>query len=103
MISGDQAVPTSVEAVPTFGKSSAVTDELERIKQRVRMICPSDAAVTFEFDSKLRINIDVRDFEDVTRIETLLPGLCGGIFSHLERGSVDNHPFFHRLTAIVAR
>jgi hypothetical protein len=36
-------------------------------------------------------------------LELLLPTLCGGIFPNVQRRLVDNHPFLHRLTALVAR
>jgi hypothetical protein len=51
----------------------------------------------------LQLHIDVRNLEDVSRLEVVLPSLCGGIFSNLQRGLVDNHPFLHRLTALVDR
>ena len=91
-----------VEQMPA-ARSTIVSDELNRIQGAVLSVCPTDSDVTFEFDGKLRINIDVRQLDDVARIETLLPTLCGGIFSDMQRGLVDNRPFFHRVTALVAR
>jgi hypothetical protein len=33
----------------------------------------------------------------------MLPSLFGGIFSDVQRGLVDNHSFFHRVSALVTR
>ncbi len=103
MSEGQTSADPNVEQMPAPAKSAIVSDELNRIAGAVRAIAPRDAAISFEFSRKLEINIDVRTLEDVARLETLLPTLCGGIFSRVERGPVDNHPFLHRLTALVDR
>jgi hypothetical protein len=41
--------------------------------------------------------------ENLARLETLLPTACNGLFSKIQRGLVDNHPFLHRLSAEVRR
>lgn len=92
-----------VEAIPP-ARSTFVSDELNRIGAAIEAVLPGDAEVGFAFaDGKLEVNIDIRELEDLVRIEGMLPGLCGGIFSNVQRGLVDNRPFFHRLTARVAR
>lgn len=114
----DSEMPRSVppEAVPVRGSadrpssarsgpepSTIVSEELGRIRSAVQALSPADAAIGFEYDGRLRINIDVRSLEDVARLETLLPGVCEGLFSNMRRGLVEHHPFLHRLTATVAR
>lgn len=92
-----------VEAMPP-AQSTFVSDELNRIAAAIEAVLPRDAEVGFEFaDGKLEVNIDIRELEDLVRVEGMLPGLCGGIFSKIQRGLVENRPFFHRLTAHVAR
>ena len=103
MSEGEAAAMATVEQMPAPAKSTVVSDELNRIIGAVRSICPTDAVISFEYDGKLQINIDIRKLEDLARVEGMLPSLCGGIFSHLQRGIVDNRPFFHRLTAYVDR
>jgi hypothetical protein len=92
-----------VQHLPGPAKSSAVSDELARIRDAVGAVLPRDAHIFFHFDTRLQLHIDVRNLEDVSRLEVVLPSLCGGIFSNLQRGLVDNHPFLHRLTALVDR
>jgi hypothetical protein len=103
MSEGEAAATANVEPIGLPERSTIVTDELNRIGAAVRTICPDAAAIGFEFDGKLRINIDLRRLEDVARLEVVLPTLCGGAFSAIQRGLVDNHPFLHRLTALVDR
>jgi hypothetical protein len=80
-----------------------LSDELGKLVGELRTHAPGDAAVMLVFDGRLHINIDVRNLDDVARLEFLLPTLCGGVFSNVQRGLVDNRPFLHRLTALVAR
>lgn len=103
MSEGEAAAQASVERMPAPARSKAVTDELVRIRAAVQAICPDGTIIGFEFENRLQINIDLRRLEDLSRLETLLPSLCGGIFSNLQRGLVDNRPFLHRLTADVDR
>ena len=103
MTDGGAASESRVEQMPAPARSTMISDELNRICGAVRAMCPNDTEIGFEFDGKLQINIDLRKLEDLARVEALLPTLCGGIFSNIQRGLVDNRPFFHRLTAEVAR
>jgi hypothetical protein len=100
---GEAAAEAVVEQMPAPARSTFVSDELNRIAEAVRAICPDDAHISFEFERRLQINVDIRKLEDLARVEMLLPSLCGGIFSNVQRGLVDNRPFLHRLIAIVAR
>jgi hypothetical protein len=102
-IGAEAAANPVVEPISAASKSAIVSDELNRITTAVTAIAPQDADITFEFNGKLRINIDIRKLEDLAKMETQLPGVCGGIFSNMQRGLVEHHPFFHRLTALVDR
>jgi hypothetical protein len=95
--------PSNVRTLPLPAGATDLSDELSKLVGELRTHAPADAAVTLVFDGRLHIHIDVRNLDDVARLEFLLPNLCGGIFSNVRRGLVDNHPFLHRLTALVAR
>lgn len=101
----DQTAETSsnVAPLPTPAKTTIISDELRVLMEALQSASPRDAKITFDYDGKLHVHIDVRDLEDVARLEVVLPTLCGKIFSNFRRGSVDNHPFLHRLTASVER
>jgi hypothetical protein len=95
--------PSNVRTLPLPAEATDLSDELGKLVAELRSHAPADAAITLVFDGRLHINIDVRSLDEVARLEFLLPTLCGGIFSNVQRGLVDNHPFLHRLTALVAR
>ncbi len=78
-----------------------VTGELIRLRTAVQSVVPSDTRISFHFDDRLHINLDVRDLGDLARAETLLPLIADGIFSNLRRSIADHHSFRHRLTAEV--
>ena len=103
MIEAKGTNQADVDRLPIPARSSVISDELARLSGAVQAICPPDAKITFDFNGTLHLHIDVRHLEDVARLEILLPTLCGSIFSNLRRGPVDNHPFQHRLTALVDR
>ena len=103
MIDPKAATPIDVEQLPTPAKSTVISDGLARLLGAVQAVSPRDAKVAFDYNGTLHLHIDVRHLEDVARLEILLPTLCGGIFSNFRRGPVENHPFQHRLTALVDR
>ena len=80
-----------------------VTEELTGLRTAVQAIVPGDTAISFHFDERRLIHIDVRDLRDLARAETLLPTIEGGIFSNLRRTLADHHSFRHRLTADVVK
>ena len=101
-----EIVTASQNVEPIFGSgdSTPVTDELQRLSAMIAPLCPGDSVIRFDFDCRLlRLHVDVRRFEEMTTLEALLPTICGGIFSDVQRGVADKHSFFHRLTAIVRR
>lgn len=82
---------------------ASITGELGKIRSSLLAACPRDSIVRFQFERDLRVQIDVRHYEDVAAIEALLPTLCGGIFSQVQRGKATGHSFFHRVSALVDR
>ena len=66
------------------------------------MYAPPDAMISFDFDGRLHVHIDVRKREDIAMIEEVLPPLGMGLFHGLKRSATPNRPFFHRISALVA-
>lgn len=97
---------TSIGTVEPFRgptPSTAVSDELNRILTLLRDACPENSHVSFDFDGRLHVHIDVRKREDVTIVEMILSKLGAGLFYGISRSGTPHHPFFHRVSAIVAR
>lgn len=93
----------SADVQPIRGSppTTPVSDELARLTSVLRNHCPADAVIIFEYNGALHLHVDVRQFEDVTKMEALLPSLCGGIFQQVQRGLAAHHSFFHRISALV--
>lgn len=99
----ENAVPKpSVERLPDQ-RSTLVTDELNKILDMVKGACPDSAIVSFDFDGRLHVHVDLHNFEDLLKVEGMLPILGGGMFHDLTRGETPHRPFHHRLSAIVER
>lgn len=94
---------SSVEPFPHSVQSTMVSDELNRILTLLRDACPTGALISFDFDGKLHVHIDVRKREEVTAVETVLPMIGLGLFQNLTRGATPHHPFFHRISAQINR
>lgn len=92
----------SVERLPDQ-RSTMVTDELNKILDMVKGACPDSAIVSFDFDGRLHVHVDLHNFEDLLKVEGMLPFLGGGMFHDLTRGETPHRPFHHRLSAIVDR
>jgi hypothetical protein len=92
----------TVEEFP-HSHNSRVTDELNRIMGLLRVICPQDAQISFNFEGRLQVHIDVRKREELYVVEAVLPTLEAGLFHSLSRGRTPHHPFFQRLSAVVRR
>lgn len=69
----------------------------------LKAACPEQATISFDFDGRLHVHIDVHHLEDLLKVEAMLPVLGAGIFHDLTRGDTPHHPFSHRLSAIVDR
>jgi hypothetical protein len=83
-------------------RPTPVTDELNRIVALLREALPGDVAVSFSFDGKLLVHIDLPRREDVISIEALLPKLDGGLFHNLSRSATPHRRFSHRVSALVS-
>ena len=92
----------TVETLP-FLTNTRVTDELNRILEVLRGVCPRDAQISFHFEGRLQVHIDMRKSEELYVLEATLPHLESGLFHSLTRGKTPHHPFFQRLSAQVHR
>jgi len=63
--------------------------------------CPPETKVSFQFDGRLHVMIDVRSLEDVLKLEIILPGFGAGMFHDVQRAQAPHHGFGHRVTALV--
>jgi hypothetical protein len=93
----------NVERISVPPKTTPVADELAKLTGLLREVCPSDAAIGFQYDGRLHLHIHLRRSEDVTKLEAILPTMCGGFFHDVHRGQVGRHSFLHRVGALVAR
>jgi hypothetical protein len=80
---------------------SPVRDELSRIMGLLHHACPPESYVSFTFDGRLQVHIDVRKREHVTLVQTALPRLNAGLFHSINIGGTPRHPFYHRVSALV--
>lgn len=92
---------SSIEHLPNQARPKIVSDEMNRILSSLRGACPESAEISFDFDGKLYVHIDMRNLEDLTLTESILPKLCLGIFHDIHRGSAPHRSFFHRVSAQV--
>jgi len=93
-----------VEPFPETARSTPVSGELGRILDILEEAFPDASKVTFEFDGRLHVHIDLRAREQLGIVEERLPYLGGGrLFSDLRRGKTPNHAFLQRISALVAR
>jgi hypothetical protein len=81
--------------------SAAISDELTRITTLIRSALPDAAGVSFSFDGRLQVHVDVRNREEVTLAELILPSLESDLLQGMSRGRTPGHPFHHRITASV--
>lgn len=99
----ENAAANSVERLPSHPRQCVVSEELNRLIESVRNVCPQDATISFLFDGKLHLVIDVHTLEDVLAIELTLPKLGAGMFHDIQRGTTPHNAFLHRITALVDR
>lgn len=92
-----------VESIAVQPQPATVTEELGKLTGILREFCSPEAVITFEYNGALRVHIDVREVEEVAKLEAILPSLCGGAFYDTQRGLAAHHSFFHRISARVAR
>ena len=103
MLDGQSSAYGSVERLPAASQSTIVTDELNRVLAILREALPKQSQISFDFDGRLHVHIDVRKREEVILIEAMLPTMGLGLFHSISNGETPHHPFFHRVSAIVVR
>lgn len=92
----------NVEPFPHSGGNASVSGQLEFILRQLRSEFPWAVSVSLSFDGFLHAHIDVRNLEELGEVETKLAVIGEGMFNKLTRGRVPNHPFLHRVSALVA-
>jgi len=94
-----------VDVVTADGQGNRVEPFPETARSTpVEEAFPDASKVTFEFDGRLHVHIDLRAREQLGIVEERLPYLGGGrLFSDLRRGKTPNHAFLQRISALVAR
>jgi len=109
---GDQMVTEKAEKIaggdslghlPSKPRPTVVSDELTKVMALVTEGLPGDTKVSFQFDGKLHVMIDVRTLEQVLAVEMTLPKLGAGMFHDIQRVQAPRHGFGHRVTALVDR
>jgi hypothetical protein len=82
-------------------RPQSVSDELNRITALLQSACPPETCISFSFDGRLQVHIDVRKREHVMFVEMILPNLEAGLFQQASVGGKPGHPFYHRVSAVV--
>lgn len=99
-----QESASSVEPFPELVQPRLVSDELNRIDRLLRGEFEFAARVSFEFNRRLLVHIDVRRREEANVVESRLVALGGGtLFSQVVCGNTPGHAFMHRISASVSR
>jgi hypothetical protein len=91
----------TVERFPGAFPATSVSDELGRIMAVLRGACPPETQISFSFDGRLQVHLDVRQREHVLFVEMMLPTLEAGRFDGITIGGKPGHPFHHRISANV--
>jgi hypothetical protein len=94
-------VASGGERFPASPGNRPVCDQLDRIVEMLRRACPPDTEITFSYDGRLQVHIDVRKREHVMYVEMVLPTLEPGLFDGVSLGGTPRHPFHHRVSALV--
>lgn len=78
-----------------------LNDQLAAILDDLRERIGEADEITLDFKGKLHVHLDVKKGEDLPLVEAKLTALGDGMFSQISRGSTPNHPFSHRVSALV--
>jgi hypothetical protein len=92
---------SELSAITNMPDIGLVCSELSRLKTMLLAELPFAREVSFEFDTALRVHIDVRSRDEVAQVEGILPMLGGGLFRDLRRAAKPRHPFMQRVSAVV--
>lgn len=93
----------NIEPFPLLGQMAGVSGQLNDILQDLRSELPWAVNVSLSFDGKLHAHVDVRNLEEMAEVECKFQEFGAGMFYQITRGRVPNHPFLHRVSALVAR
>lgn len=88
--------------MPPELEPKAISQELTRLTEQLRAEFPDAEKISFEFDGKLHLHIDVRDLEEAKVIHARLERLYGDLYSRYFVGNSPQHRFWHRVSAMVA-
>ena len=89
-----------VARIPVPKRKPSIVPALQILRDEVLAVCPPEATVSFRFDGKLYVDIDIRSMEHVTLVESFLPTLRAGGFHDIRRGRAPS-AFLHRIVAEV--
>lgn len=92
-----------VEPFPSAVNDRSLSEHLGQLRNMLKNEFPDAEGITLSFDGQLRAHIDIRKGEQLLFVETKLASMAGGIFQQINRGPAPQHPFLHRISAIVAR
>jgi hypothetical protein len=98
-----ETVSAGVDRLPSQPRALIVSEELAKVTAVVADACPSDARISFLYDGRLHLMIDVRTLEEVLAVEMILPKIGAGMFHDVARAQAPRHGFGHRVTALVDR
>lgn len=85
----------------TVTSTTPLNDQLSVILADLRDRIGEADDVTLDFKGKLHVHLDVKRGEDLPLVEAKLAELGDGMFSQISRGATPNHPFSHRVSALV--
>ena len=89
-----------ISHLPVRQRGAIITPALQELTEMLLHACPPETNVSYRYDGKLRVDIDVRGAEHAMIVERLLPTLRLGIFAEVRR-AISPSPFLLRITAEV--
>lgn len=83
--------------------ATPISVELESLRKTVEDASPPASIVSFYFDGRLHVAVDVHTYEEASEVEALLPSIGGGVFHDPSRGNTPGMSFRRRVSALVDR
>lgn len=96
----------AITSVAEFRQSMSarpISEELETLRKIVERASPPASIVSFYFDGRLHVAVDVHTYEEASEVETMLPAIGGGVFRDPSRGNTPGMSFRRRVSALVHR
>lgn len=94
---------TTVADFRMSAPATTISDELSALRRTVEDACPPSSVVSFIFDGRLHLAVDVHTFEEASIVESVLPAIGGGVFHDVSRGNTPGMSFRRRVSALVDR